>query len=178
MAWTVKKSAISVFVTLHLAALAIVNIPQCPIRERFADWAAAYVLPTGLWQDWYMFAPDPGKYAVTLEALVADNTGKASRFPFPSIGELSVWEKMPAYRHAKYAANMSLPNCKAQREFAARHIIRTLNLPASAYPLKVQLYYKSLPIPAPGTPPSEVPVASENLVIANFEFPNLQEALP
>jgi hypothetical protein len=178
LAWTLKKWGVSLFVTFHMAALATINAPQCPIRERVVDWVAPYALTTGLWQDWYMFAPDPGKVTIALEALVADNTGKATRFVFPTIGELSVWGKMPAYRHAKYAANMSMPNCKAQREYAARHVVRTLNLPASAYPIKVQLYYRSRAIPPPGTPPSEVPTQSENLVIADFEFPNLQEALP
>jgi hypothetical protein len=178
LAWTLKKRVISVLVTLHLAALAIVNMPQCPLRECCADWAAAYVLPTGLWQDWYMFAPDPGKVTIRLEALVADSAGKVSRFPFPCIGDLSVLAKMPAYRHAKYAANMSLPSCKAQREFAARHVVRTLNPPASAYPLKVQLYYKSWKIPPPGAPLAEVATQSENLVIETFDFPNLREAMP
>jgi hypothetical protein len=178
LAWTLKKWALSAFIATHIAILGLWNMPRCPIRQKFIDWPAPYMLATGLWQDWCMFAPDPGKASIALEAITLDNRGMARIFAFPSLMNMNAWDKTFVFRHAKFAANLGLPDSNAHREFAARHVLRSLDLPAEAFPVKVQLYYKVWPTPEPGTPPEKITLKAENSVIKTYEFPTREEALP
>lgn len=178
MTWTLKKWALSALLIAHLFALLVWNLPTGDLRERLAPKVLPYMLVTGLWQSWCMFSPDPCRAKITLEAVVTDKNGVARIYPFPHMDELSPLEKIPVYRHAKYASNVGLKDGKAQREFAARHVLRTLEIPADAYPVDLQLYYKIRPTPPPGTPAEEITLHTENSLIENYRFPNREEALP
>jgi hypothetical protein len=178
LTWTLKKWALSLFVTGHVAALLTWNLPNGPLRAWLEPTAAHYILPTGLWQSWCMFAPDPPRAKFTLEAVIIDKNGVARIYPFPYSGEMSPLEKVPLYRHAKYASNVGVKESKAQREFAARHALRSLDIPDDAYPVDLQLYYKVRPTPPPGTPSEERTLHTENSLVETYRFPNRQEALP
>jgi hypothetical protein len=169
---------ISAFVIFHLAAVTLWIMPTCVIKARFLAIAAYYVLPLAQWQYWGMFAPDPVHNTVTLEAVVLDANSIFHSFAFPCEASRSRLNATLHYRHSKYAANFSNKvEFLAHREFAARHVIRQLRLPADAFPVQVQLMFRVWPTPPPGTLPD--PMLQPTLqVIDTFRFPTLQEALP
>ena len=122
--WTARRLAISAFLIGHMGAVTIWVIPPCPIQRHCAETAAFYMLPLGLWQYWGMFAPDPVRDTLMLEAEVIDVRGIRYHFAFPKLADYSRWEGTFRYRHSKYAAVMGTEESAAQREFAVRHAIR------------------------------------------------------
>lgn len=175
MPWTLRKWAVSAFVAAHLTALVIWNLPGGAIRDRYCDVVACYFLPSGLWQNWSMFAPDPPYSTLTLEALTQDRHGVMRAFAFPRIGERSVWEGAWMYRHAKYANVAGAKDSKAIREYAARTVLRRLDIPDDAYPVDVQLQFQVRTTPPPGTPSDERPLNEPPSIIGSFRFPNRAE---
>ena len=177
--WTARKSAVSAFVLFHLAALGAWNLPASALRERIGtrfDW---YMYPTGLWQEWGMFAPEPSRDTLALEALVLDSQGILRSRPFPKVEGRGPLDTYFGFRHSKFSYTVGHKNGAVFREFAARHVARNLGLPASAYPLTVQLVYQARAIPPlenPGDGPElGVPRLS---VIQTYRFDEPKEALP
>jgi hypothetical protein len=87
--WTARRLLISAFVVFHFGATIIWIMPPCVIRQRTIKTLAYYMMPLGLWQTWAMFAPDPIRETLTLEADVTDARGLRHRFEFPRVGDLS-----------------------------------------------------------------------------------------
>ena len=154
--WTVRRLLISTFLVFHMGATAVWVMPQCPIRKEFAPWVQYYIVPLGLWQLWAMFAPDPVRDTVTLEAEVIDANGVRYRFEFPRLADYNWWQGIPRFRYSKYAANLACEDFALAREFAAHHVLRRLKLPAEVYPVSVHLLYQSRTTPPPGSPSPEL----------------------
>ena len=76
MVLRLKRFGMSVFLIGHVAAVVLTNLPDCPMRRTLGYlWVDGYLMPTGLWQSWGMFAPEPAKDTLTLEAIVRDSRG-------------------------------------------------------------------------------------------------------
>ena len=73
--WTARRSVISAFVIFHLSALVMWTMPPCAIKARCQGPYYYYVLPLGLWQWWAIFAPDPIRHTMVLNAEVVDAKG-------------------------------------------------------------------------------------------------------
>ncbi|MEO6811406.1 MAG: hypothetical protein ABI353_20030 [Isosphaeraceae bacterium] len=174
MTWTVRRRLISAFVVVHLSATVLWNLPASAFRDRCTAWAGFYMLPLGLWQDWGMFAPNPVRDTLALEAVALDRRGLLHTFSFIHAAESSPWEGPWLYRHSKFATSLADESCKAQREYTARHVARSLDVPANDYPLDVQLLFQVSPILKPGEPSK----APGPLVIETYRFPTLEEAQP
>jgi hypothetical protein len=178
LAWTLKRLEISAIVVFHLVAVTTWIVPDCELHRRLVGSAAYYLMPLGQWQYWGMFAPDPLRDTVTLEALVLDAKGLLHTFAFPQEGNRSIWDAAWHYRHSKYAANFALKDeFKAHREFAARHAVRQLHLPPEEFPVEVRLVYQIKPTPPPGTLPDPMTPQTSS-VIESYLFPTLEEVLP
>jgi hypothetical protein len=175
--WTAHRLAISAFVAAHVAAVVLWNLPDCPLKAKVADGLGFYMYPLGLWQSWGMFAPDPVKETVAMEAVVLDRHGLIHRLPFPRAADVSPWQGPWVFRHSKYAANMVVPESAAQREFAARYVTRRLGLGAEHFPADVQLLYQLRPSPKPGEP-ADPAAEPRPAVIDTFRFPTLEETRP
>lgn len=174
MLWRLRRAAVSTFVVLHLAALTAWNLPGGAVKERAEGWARSYMLPTGLWQEWGMFAPDPVRETVALEVVALDRNGRLRTFAYPRAGDHSPWRAAWLYRHPKYAVTMSRPEAAAHREFAARDAARRLlDIPAGDFPVDVQLLHHVRPTPLPGetSEPSTT-------VLGTFRFVNPEDAKP
>jgi hypothetical protein len=176
----VKRLAISVFLIVHLAAVGITNLPACPLRSAIdKGWVDAYLMPTGLWQSWGMFAPEPAHNTAALEAVVRDSRGLVRHYAFPRMMDQSAWTGFyGGYRHSKYANNLGMPDSVANREFAARFVVRALKLQAADFPATVQLVYQIWPAPALDAAADAPPLAPLTAVIQTYNFPNLAETLP
>jgi hypothetical protein len=177
LSWRFQRWGISAFVAMHLAMLALWNLPNCPIRTRFAHLGAPYLLPTGLWQNWTMFAPNPIRHTFTLQALVADRNGIFHEFKFPCSMGSGVWEGVTKVRHSKYPTYLVLDDYAAMREMAARHVVRQLGLPPESFPVDVELQYLVKESPPPGQLPDPM-VPPKVQPIKAYRFPTWQEARP
>lgn len=175
MRWTgmVRRAAISTFLVGHLTCLSVWNMPPCAIKQRTVGLIQYYMLPTGLWQYWGMFAPDPIRSTITLEALAVDAKGMMHSFEFPRMADFSHWQDVPRVRHSKYACIFADAEQVAHREFGARHAARQMMIPSDAYPVTVSLVYKLIPPPAPGQPPLDpmTPPTSETIQTYRFDSP-------
>ena len=154
-AWTARKWAVSAFLVVHLAATCIWVLPECPLRVASSPALSYYVLPLGLWDYWGMFAPDPVRDTVTLEADVVDARGLRYAFAFPKLADYSRLAGVPRFRHSKFAANLGIGEAKLCRELTTHHVVRQLSLPKEAFPVDVRLIYQVRNTPPPGGPPAD-----------------------
>lgn len=176
--WTARRWAISAFLIFHVTATAIWVLPPCPIRQRAFPTLQYYMLPLGIWQFWAMFAPDPIRDTLTVEAEVIDAHGLRHLFAFTRVGDFNRWASIPKFRHSKYAANLSLDEFDAVRLCAARHAVRTMNVPADAFPLDVHLFYQVKPTPPPGGPPADGMTPTKSHLLGTFAFADPREVWP
>ena len=174
-----KRLALSTFLVLHLSAVVAWNMPDCAAKTSVVELAGLYLMPTGQWQQWGMFAPEPSKDTQNLEAVVQDSRGIVHRFAFPRMMDRSAWEGfLGGFRHSKYACNVGSPDGVANREVAARHVVRALNLPREVFPVDVQLVYQVWPTNPPAAPADEPPIAPFPSVIQTYRFDTPEEAQP
>ena len=178
MAWTAKRLAVSAFLIAHLAALGIWNLPACALKDRCLGYCSYYMMPTGLWQFWGMFAPEPVKDTAVLEALVTDAKGLLHEYPFPATEGMSPWRAALDYRMAKLETNAAPEELRATREMIARHAVRGLRLAAADFPVDVRLQYQVRATPAPGSPAGEAPPPTIPVPVMSYRYPTLADVQP
>lgn len=169
--WTARKAWISAFVVFHATATVAWVMPASPMRDALMPKFRYYMIPLGLWQSWGMFAPDPVQTTYTLEADVTDARGMDRIFEFTKVADLPWWRKGPKFRHPKLAANLAIDEYAPQREIAARHAVRSLEIEPSAFPVQVQLYYQLTSPPPFGSSQADpmTPRTIERLAAFQFE---------
>lgn len=173
------RGVISVFLVVHMAAMVLWVMPPCPLRARYIGVARYYVLPLGLWQFWAMFAPDPQRDSLTLEAEVIDARGIRSTFVYPKMADFPTQSaKLARFRFPKYAANLLMPDTQLERNISARHALRRLRLPDDAYPLTVSLVYHVRVSPPAGGPPADPMIPSQSFVACTIPFAGPSETRP
>ncbi len=174
--WNARRLIASAFVLFHLSAICIWTTPGCYIKEHVQDYYRYYVLPTGMWQWWAIFAPDPIRNTIVLDAEIVDVKGMRHIFEFPRLADLPWWQKIARYRQPKFTGNMSAPEYYGSRKFTARYAVRQMGMPAEAFPVWVSLYYKVKDTPAPGATAVSDPMAPPRIqMIERFEFASLEE---
>jgi hypothetical protein len=177
--WTARRVVISAFVIFHLSALMMWTMPNCAIKSQFQSPYHYYVLPLGLWQWWAIFAPDPIRNTMTLNAEVIDAKGMRQTYEFTRLANLTWWQKIPRYRNCKFTANMGDSEEYAKhREFTARHAVRQLGMGAEAFPVWVSLYFEIKDSPPPGTGVADPMAAPRIQVLDRFQFGSLKEVRP
>ncbi len=149
-AWTARRLVLSVLLLFQVGSTVLWCIPECPIRKWLTPYAKYYVIPTGQWQSWAMFAPDPMRDSITAEAEVIDKNGMRYAFQFPKLADFNRIEGIVHFRFSKYTANLAGDEFRYARECAARHVLRRMNLAEDLYPLTVHLFYQMQITPAPG----------------------------
>lgn len=175
--WRLKRLAISAFLVVHLAALAVWNIPNCVIRLRTLAIASYYMNPLGLWQNWSMFAPDPTRHTLTLDAIAVDKNGIFYNFAFPKMSDYTILQRFPRVRHSKFLAYLLSDEFAVNREVAARHVVRRLEIPAESFPVEVELQLQVRETPPTGTLPD--PMASTKTVsLKAYRFEDWKELRP
>lgn len=173
-----SRLGISAFLVFHMAATVIWVLPACPLRLRCADTVGYYILPLGQWQYWGMFAPDPVRDTITLEADAVDSRGLRTAFAFPKLADFSTWQGIPRFRHSKFAANQAVADLQLQREYTARHVVRQLRMPDEAFPVDVHLLYQIRATPPPGGPPADPMTPAQPYLVGTFHFETPGEVRP
>jgi hypothetical protein len=176
--WTARRLGLSAFVIFHVWGLMLWTMPPCAIKERFQSPYRYYMLPLGLWQWWAIFAPDPIRSTLTLNAEVVDAKGMRRVYEFPRIGDLPWWQKIPRYRHPKFTTNMVSAEYAKHREFTSRHVVRQLGLGDEAFPLWVSLYFEVKDSPPLGTGDVDPMAPAKTQVLDRFQFQSLKEVRP
>jgi hypothetical protein len=176
--WTARRICISGFVLFHLSGLILWTNPPCLLKDRFVVPFRYYVLPLGLWQWWAIFAPNPLRDTVCLNAEVVDAKGMRHIYEFPRIGDLPWWQKLARYRNPKFTNNMSSDEFRAQRPLTARHVVRQMGLGAESFPLTVTLFNEVKVTPPPGTAGADPMAPPRVEVIERFEFASPMEVRP
>lgn len=176
--WTAKRLAISGFLIFHLTSVVVWILPGSPLKQAMQPVFQSYMLPLGLWQSWWMFAPDPMRATVALESEVIDAQGMRHLYAFPTVEHLPLARKLPRFRHAKFACNLLGDEFESHREFASRHAVRQLGLRPDAFPVHVSLYCQIKELPPPGQCYSDPLAAKRIHPLGTYDFASIDEVHP
>jgi hypothetical protein len=174
--WNAWRLIVSAFVIFHLSAIIVWTIPPCYIKDHLVPLYRYYVLPTGMWQWWAIFAPDPVRDTIVMDAEVIDAKGMRHIYEFPRIADLPWFQKMARYRQPKFTGNMANQEYLVARKFTARYAAWKLDLDPTAFPLSVSLYYQVKDTPPPGATAVYDPMAPARIhMLERFEFASIEE---
>ena len=176
--WTARRLLVSAFLVVHLSAVAIINLPACALRQALHLPACCYLVPIGLDQAWGMFAPNPVMHPTALEVSTVDAKGIHRDFAVPRLADFSVWRAIPRVRFSKFTANCTLASNVAMREFAVRHAIRQLQIPADAFPVEAHLMVQVRETPPLGDPARDPMMPPIPQLLQSYQFPALAEVMP
>jgi hypothetical protein len=148
----VKRIAISAFLLFHIFAVTCWCIPlDSPLIANFRDVIRPYMLWSGLFQGWDMFAPSPRNINSHLEAVVIYKNGLTHTWKFPRMEKLGFSERDFKERYRKFAENVQNDTNSALWPDIARRIAR-LNANPSNPPALVLVvrYWSEIKPPGPG----------------------------
>lgn len=121
----IKRVAVSAFLFFHITAITSWCVPfDSPLRAALTSAVRPYVLWSGLFQSWDMFAPTPKSVNAHVEAIVIHKDGHVQNWTFPRMEQLSVSERYLKERYRKYVENLRQDANVALWPDAARHIAR------------------------------------------------------
>lgn len=104
-----------------------------------------YMLSTGIWQYWNMFAPNPANTDFWWDAIVTYQSGKVAVMPYPRMKDLGVVEKYFKERYRKYLERMNTDATDTWKRptFAQRMALLAYKDPSDP-PVRIQLrrHYK------------------------------------
>lgn len=111
-----------------------------------------YVLCTGFWQYWDMFAPNPSDTDTFGSAEVTYRDGSVKPFRYPRMYDLSILAKYPSERYRKFYERASSESFSyAWPAFAERVALLSWTEPNNP-PVEVRLFRHTLRIPPPPQP--------------------------
>jgi hypothetical protein len=134
---------VNLFIVFHLAAFLAWVLPiQSLIVSNFKGHIKSYMLAAGLFQNWDMFAPDPLRLNLRVDAEVAFRDGTTRIWEFPRMDALGFVDRYYKERYRKYATEYLRTDNgnEALRPDAARYIARLNNDQPSNPPVTVTLY--------------------------------------
>jgi hypothetical protein len=175
---TIPRIALSILLTAHLIAVLAWLMPPCALRDRIAPLVGPYLLATGQWQHWGMFAPDPARDTLATEIMARDAWGRIHQYQFPRMADKPVLEAAWGYRHSKLTYNLAAPEAVAYREFLARHALRSWRLPPEAFPVDLDLYHKVWPSARLGEPPADPQSEPLIVMLQAYRFPTAEDIWP
>jgi hypothetical protein len=142
-----KRIAINAFLVFHIVAITCWCVPlNSLLPARVKEAVRPYMLWTGLFQAWDMFAPEPPMLSIYLEAEITFRNGQTRVWKFPKMQELGYAERYYKERYRKFAnERLRLDDNARLWPDAARYIARLNHDPANP-PATVQLarYWRDL----------------------------------
>jgi hypothetical protein len=125
-------------ILFHVAAVACwsfsTNDPRMPLNRMLRSRLGRYVWPTGFWQAWDMFAPNPVVANVYLEGEVTLADGSRVTWPFPRADRMGYFERYRRERFRKWGTQRVWAGGKvdpavaqAAAAYAARQVARPEN---------------------------------------------------
>jgi hypothetical protein len=153
-AWRLLLHAL---ILAHLVAISIWSFTE-PISttasvQKVRARISKYLYPTGLWQRWNMFAPDPPTHNVYVEAEVTLRDGRRVTWPFPRMRRLGIGQRALKERYRKWGQERvwqdSHPDPTVATDaarFAARQVTGPENPPRT---VELVAYLSEIPRPTP-----------------------------
>jgi hypothetical protein len=147
----IKHLAINGFLLFHILAITCWCIPlDSPLIANIRDLVRPYMLWSGLFQGWDMFAPSPRNINSYLEAVVIFKDGRTQTWKFPRMEKLGFTERDFKERYRKFAENVQNDSNSVLWPDVARRVARLHN-DASNPPALVLLVRYWSEIKAPGS---------------------------
>jgi hypothetical protein len=145
-----KRLAISAFLLFHLIAIASWALPlNSLLNDQVRSVVRPYMLWSGLFQAWGMFAPDPMNQNIYVDAEVTFRDGSTRLLPFPRMQELGYVDRYFKERYRKFVTEyLRLDSHSALWPDAARFVARANRNPSNP-PVSVRLIRSWTDIPAP-----------------------------
>lgn len=139
------------------------------IKPRFFE---DYLRVTGFQQNWNMFAPQPIREDIWVDAVIKFGNGEVRTYVFPRNIHLSLWQQILQERFKKYLDTAQEETSgivwPSMADFVARQVYRN----DGNVPVYVELFRNTRPASMPGEPP---PPAYERFKF--FETPILAERI-
>lgn len=164
---------VKLFVAFHMVAIVSWSLPNAPrgvqlgttpavgsehlllANERTVKQTPAvrtYLLTTGFWQVWDMFAPDPASRDFWGDAEVVRQSGAVERFPYPRMYTLPIPQKYPMERYRKFFERAGSDSFSyVWPQFAYRIAMKADTDPLDR-PVQVRLYRHWMDVPKIGNP--------------------------
>ncbi|MBI3893013.1 MAG: hypothetical protein HY303_15955 [Candidatus Wallbacteria bacterium] len=143
------KALLSGWLAWHLMAIALAAIPLPePARARLLPLVKPYLLWTGCWELWDMFAPNPPDWNTRLEAVVTFQDGSQSTFDFARPELLPPARRFLEQLQRQWKDRLLRPEYAAALPDAAQYVAR-LHAAGSRRPVRVRLRRISVSIPPP-----------------------------
>lgn len=169
-----KKSVhwgVQLFVFFHLFVVVSWSLPRAPDRDVELSLKQApnyflaanektfknsklenYMIWTGLWQYWDMFAPNPSNLDVWVDALVTYEDGEERVYEYPRMKTLSLTKKYIRERYRKYLESAHIESQSHKWPFLAQRIA-FLNFEDELNPVvtvELRRHYRFIVPPADG----------------------------
>ena len=144
----IGRAFLSGVIGFTLAAMLVSNLPPSELRRTGMKLLAPYLDASGLHQNWNLFAPDPRRATLQLEARITFADGSAVVW-HPPTGDPLVGVYR-SFRWRKWAGNVLATSNAALLEPAADWIAR-LHTANGKTPTEVVLVRRSYVAPPPGS---------------------------
>ena len=136
----------------HLIAITVWAFPiDTPLTIKMRNAVSPYMLWSGLFQRWNMFAPEPVKIDVYFQAEVTLHDGEKRTWTFPRVENLGYARRYAKERHRKYEEYLRQDAYAGLWPDAARHVARAFANPLNP-PVLVLLVrnFSQVQPPVPG----------------------------
>ncbi len=142
---------VNLFIVFHLAAFFAWCLPiQSLIVTNFKNRIKPYMLASSLFQSWDMFAPDPLRLNLRVDAEITFRDGQTRSWAFPQMNELGFVDRYFKERYRKYSTEyLRADGYEGLRPDAARYLARLHNDPSNP-PVKVTLFRSWSEMQRPG----------------------------
>ena len=137
----ITRTLVTLFCLFHMATFFLWTAPlNSPLIDNFRATVRPYLLWTGLFQAWNMFAPDPLRLDSYLEAEVRLANGEIRIWREPRMEQLGLVDKYFKERYRKYMnEHLRMDDQSALWPDAARYIARLYDTDKANPPMSVRL---------------------------------------
>jgi hypothetical protein len=146
----VGRGVISLFLVVTLVSVVAWNLPSSELKDKALPVVAPYVNATGLNQNWSVFAPEPRRSTIVLEARITYADGVRETWRAPARN--AVVGGYSDYRWRKWYEHVTSGDETFLRKPAAEYVAR-LHTQDGRQPVRVVLIGRSQPLLPPGPGP-------------------------
>ncbi|MDX1953232.1 MAG: hypothetical protein SFY81_13705 [Verrucomicrobiota bacterium] len=163
-----KRVFVNAFIVFHIIALGLWGLPTSPFRQRLTRPFHKYVLFTGLWHSWDMFAPTPLMVNFDVVAEITYSNGGIKTWHFPRPEKMSHWRRMNKERWRKWRERVRSDSYEIVWDDTSRFVARKFWFPTNP-PVAVKLIRRWDNIPQPLRTDHQ-PIPPEYQKKSSFEF--------
>jgi hypothetical protein len=139
-----RRILINAFLLFHIVAITCWCIPlNSTLLSECRALIRPYMLWSGLFQTWNMFAPVPKRLNAYIEASVILTDGQVQTWPFPRMEKLGYFERYRKERYNKFAENLREDAKSGLWPDAARYVARLYKNPSNPPKIIVFVRYWS-----------------------------------